>query len=60
MFGIKIPEFITIDKLKKALIEAKIFVSFRGDYIRVSCHLFNTKGHFEKLVNVVESVVQNK
>jgi selenocysteine lyase/cysteine desulfurase len=57
LFGLKIPEAIAIDKLKKALEVANIIVSFRGDYIRISCHLFNTKNHFDKLYNTIKNNV---
>ena len=49
LFGIKVPENFNIDLLKQKLQENKIFVSFRGEYIRVSCHLYNTKEDFKKL-----------
>jgi selenocysteine lyase/cysteine desulfurase len=49
LFGIKIPETINLKQLKADLKAAKIHASFRGNYIRISCHLFNTQTHFEKL-----------
>jgi selenocysteine lyase/cysteine desulfurase len=57
LFGIKIPEKIDLKKLKTALQEQQIFVSFRGQYIRISCHLYNTEKHFENLVNCIKSVL---
>ncbi len=57
LFGIKIPEAVDIDKLKKALKVANVIVSFRGDYIRISCHLFNTKDHFDKLYKTIKNNV---
>ena len=57
LFGIKIPEAVDIDKLKKALKVANVIVSFRGDYIRISCHLFNTKGHFDTLYKTIKNNV---
>ncbi|WP_400079004.1 aminotransferase class V-fold PLP-dependent enzyme [Winogradskyella sp. R77965] len=56
LFGIRIPRTIDLEKLKKELKNANIIVSFRGDYIRLSCHLFNTKAHFEKLVKTITLV----
>lgn len=56
LFGLKIPSHLNLDKLKSELIENDIHVSFRGKYIRISCHLFNTKAHFEKLVRVITKV----
>nr|WP_321222646.1 aminotransferase class V-fold PLP-dependent enzyme [uncultured Psychroserpens sp.] len=57
LFGIKLPEDTQIDKLKTALETEKIHVSFRGKFIRISCHLFNTESHFKKLVNCIKSVL---
>ena len=58
LFGIKIPKSVDLEKLKHLLKTANITVAFRGDYIRISCHLFNTKAHFEKLVKVITLVTQ--
>lgn len=57
LFGIKLPEHLDIKKLKIALQEQQIFISFRGQYIRISCHLFNTETHFENLVNCIKSIL---
>ena len=58
LFGIKIPKSVDLERLKHLLKTANITVAFRGDYIRVSCHLFNTKAHFKKLVKVKSLVTQ--
>jgi selenocysteine lyase/cysteine desulfurase len=58
LFGIKIPKTVDVDQLKHELKTANIIVSFRGDYIRLSCHIFNTKSHFEKLVKTIALVVK--
>ncbi len=57
LFGIKIPKTVDLDKLKNELKAANIHLSFRGDYMRVSCHLFNTKEHFEKLYNTIKNAI---
>ncbi|ARV08418.1 aminotransferase class V [Winogradskyella sp. PC-19] len=57
LFGIKIPNTVNIEKLKGELKANNIHLSFRGEYMRVSCHVFNTKAHFEKLYQVINSVV---
>lgn len=58
LFGIKLPDDLDLKVLKSALAEQNIFVSFRGNYIRISCHLFNTKEDFQKLVACMTSVLQ--
>jgi len=57
LFGIKSPEGLDMTILKTALKEHNIFVSYRGDYIRLSCHLYNTKEDFTNLVNCITSVL---
>ena len=58
LFGIKLPDDLDVTILKSALAEQHIFVSFRGNYIRISCYLFNTSEDFKKLVACMSSVLQ--
>jgi len=44
-------------KLKEELSKANIFVSFRGQYIRISCHVFNTKQDIEALVTCIKTAI---
>jgi selenocysteine lyase/cysteine desulfurase len=55
LFGLKLPHGTNSAALKAQLEKAKIFVSFRGDYIRISCHVYNSKAHFEYLVKTLKS-----
>jgi selenocysteine lyase/cysteine desulfurase len=55
MFGIELPEHLDIEILKQKFAEKQIYVSFRGHYLRISCHLFNTEKDFQVLVNCIES-----
>ena len=57
LFGVKLPKKIDIEALKNKLKEENIFISFRGEYIRISCHLYNTKEDFKKLTNCVLSLL---
>lgn len=59
LFGIKIPNAVDVEKLKNELKVNNIHLSFRGKYMRVSCHIFNTEAHFEKLYNVINAVVNS-
>ena len=54
---IEIPNFINIDNLKAALSKQKIFLSIRGNYIRVAPHLYSTKTDFDELVNCIKSII---
>lgn len=51
MFGVYLPKHIDISKLKPKLLENNIFVSYRGDAIRVAPNVYNDVHDFEKLVN---------
>lgn len=56
LFGVKLPTSIDIEKLKVEFEKSKIYVSFRGEYIRVSTHLFNTKEDLARLVECFKGV----
>ncbi len=56
LFGIYLPEHIDLEKLKKEFTKNNIYVSFRGNAIRVSPHVYNTKEDFDKLVSCFETV----
>lgn len=56
LFGIKIPSSVNVETLKTELKANNIHLSFRGEYMRVSCHIFNTEAHFEKLYQVINSM----
>jgi selenocysteine lyase/cysteine desulfurase len=51
LFGIYVKETQRLQQIKKNLIEEKIFVSYRGDAIRVSPNVYNTARDFEKLAS---------
>ncbi|MFY0629516.1 MAG: aminotransferase class V-fold PLP-dependent enzyme [Flavobacteriaceae bacterium] len=57
MFGIELPKNADINRLKEKLKEENIFVSFRGSYVRISCHLYNTEKDFDILVKCIESIL---
>lgn len=59
LFGIKLPDNLDLKTLKSKLAENNIYVSFRGKYIRISCHLFNTTDDFKKLVACLSSVLKS-
>jgi selenocysteine lyase/cysteine desulfurase len=59
LFGIALPKKLDITKLKRLLLEAQIFISFRGNYMRLSCHLYNTKEDFKKLTNCILSCISH-
>lgn len=57
LFGIYLPNHIDLEKLKAAFLEQNIYVSFRGNAIRVSPHVYNSREDFEKLVGCFKSIL---
>ncbi len=56
LFGVYLPSTINLDKLKAEFSKHKIYVSFRGNAIRVSPNVYNSKEDFEKLVACFKNV----
>jgi selenocysteine lyase/cysteine desulfurase len=56
MFGIRIPDQQLMTRVRKACLAKKIRVSFRGDALRVSAHVYNRADELEALVAVLASV----
>ncbi|MDJ0645956.1 MAG: aminotransferase class V-fold PLP-dependent enzyme [Flavobacteriaceae bacterium] len=51
LFGVYLSEHIDLEKLKAKFTQNNIYVSFRGNAIRISPNLYNTEADFEKLVD---------
>lgn len=58
LFGVYLPKNININVLKEVMEKNNIHVSFRGNAIRISPHLYNTKNDFNKLVNCFEQAAE--
>lgn len=55
LFGIRLPENMDLDKVIPRFKKNKIFVSFRGNAIRVAVNVYNTKSDIEKLAGLLLS-----
>lgn len=56
LVGVRIPAgLFSIEKLERALAERQIFVSFRGDAMRVSIHLWNDEADLWRLIECFEA-----
>jgi selenocysteine lyase/cysteine desulfurase len=55
LFGIRIPKEKNIEQLKASLIKKNIFVSFRGDAMRVSPNVYNTTEDMNRLTKALIS-----
>jgi selenocysteine lyase/cysteine desulfurase len=53
LFGIRLPAGSDTQKIKLALTKNNIYVSWRGDAIRVSPHIYNRESDLQKLVKVL-------
>ncbi len=51
LFGIYLRQEHDLQAIKKRMDEQKVYVSYRGDAIRVSAHLYNTASDFRKLTH---------
>lgn len=51
LFGIYLPNNISIELLKEKISNKNIFVSYRGQAIRIAPHVYSTKEDIEKLVS---------
>ncbi|NBB76489.1 MAG: aminotransferase class V-fold PLP-dependent enzyme [Bacteroidetes bacterium] len=57
MFGIRLREGQEMNSVQSSLTDENVIVSFRGDSIRVSPHLYNEASDMEKLVRALTSLV---
>jgi selenocysteine lyase/cysteine desulfurase len=55
LFGVRLPQDRSVEKIKIQLQKHKISISFRGNALRVSPHLYNSEGDLKKLVRVITS-----
>ena len=58
LFGLRLPKHAAMDKIQLALAQHRIFVSVRGNSIRVAPHLYNKKDDFEALVACFKKELQ--
>lgn len=57
LFGIKLPETVSVETIKTKLAEERIFVSVRGNFIRVSVNMFNTSEDISKLIQALDKAL---
>ncbi len=55
LFGVQLPKHIPIDTLKATLKDKNVYVSYRGDFMRLSCHLYNTEKDFETIIQSIKN-----
>lgn len=58
LFGLRLPANVSMEKLKAEASAAQLFVSFRGNAVRVAPQVYNDVADLEKLTNVVRKARQ--
>ncbi len=60
LLGLTLPDKLSLDSLKKELERRRIFVSFRGDSLRVSPNVYNNQEDIEALIEALAFTVKGK
>jgi selenocysteine lyase/cysteine desulfurase len=55
LFGLRLPSTMDLEKVKQRLAEARIYVSVRGNSIRVAPHLYNKPSDLNHLLEVLKA-----
>ncbi len=55
LFGVRLPQGVDLDKIKASLLKHKVYVSVRGNAIRVAPNVYNTEKDFQKLVRALQN-----
>ena len=53
--AIRLSADMDMELIKKVLLENKIYVSYRGDAMRVSLHVFNSEAEIRKFANILKN-----
>jgi selenocysteine lyase/cysteine desulfurase len=56
LFGIRLPKEMNMEKVKTSLLKNKIYVSYRGNAIRVSPNVYNDDADLGKLVKALKKI----
>lgn len=54
LFGVRVPDSLSIDRLRTALAERQISVSLRGNAVRIAPHVYNDKSDMDALLDAFE------
>ena len=58
MFGIRLPENVHLNRLKHSLEQEQVYVSLRGDAVRIAPHLYNDREDLKKLSDCLKSALK--
>jgi selenocysteine lyase/cysteine desulfurase len=57
LFGVRLPAGVELKEVKAALLKHKVYVSYRGNAIRVAPNVYNTEKDVQKLVRVLAKMI---
>ncbi|OJJ20794.1 aminotransferase class V [marine bacterium AO1-C] len=60
LFGVRLPEGVDVTEVKNTFAQEKIYVSVRGNAVRIATHLYNDEKDWQKLLNCFEQVLTSK
>lgn len=56
LFGVQIPQLIPVDKLQSTLIDRKVYISVRGEFMRISPNIYNDETDMAALTEVLMNI----
>ena len=59
LFALKLPAKVDVDQLKKNLEKNKVYISVRGQYLRISVNIFNDEEDISQLIKSIEETLVN-
>lgn len=57
LFGMRLPAHVSLDSLKASLLKHQVYVSYRGNAVRVAPNVYNTRADFQRLIKAVRKVL---
>jgi selenocysteine lyase/cysteine desulfurase len=58
LFALKLPAEVDVDQLKINLEKNKVYISVRGQYLRISVNIFNDEEDINQLMNTIEETIE--
>ena len=60
LFGVRLPEGVDVAEVKNTFAQEKIYVSVRGNAVRIATHLYNDEKDWQKLLTCFEQILISK
>jgi selenocysteine lyase/cysteine desulfurase len=58
LFALKLPAEVDVNTLKKNLEKNQVYISVRGQYLRVSVNIFNDEKDISQLINSIDETIE--